>query len=97
MRAPLSGCLPVLLAQGHQAGHLLLGHADLLAAELGQRHVFDFERGEFLTSFHDDLQYGLCSRSRRLPANGELKRWVMRNRKWMGGERRELRVDEPVL
>jgi len=31
----------VLLADRHQAGHLLLGHADLLAAELGQSDVLD--------------------------------------------------------
>ena len=35
--APFSGCCgAVLLAHGHQAGHLVLGEVDLLAAELGQ-------------------------------------------------------------
>jgi hypothetical protein len=29
--------------QGHQAGHLLLGEVDLLAAEVGQREVGDLE------------------------------------------------------
>ena len=32
-----------LLAHGHQAGHLVLGERDLLAAELGQREVGDLE------------------------------------------------------
>ncbi len=42
MRAPLSGCdVGVLAAQRHQAGHLVLGQADLLAAELGQGKVGD--------------------------------------------------------
>ena len=37
MRAPLSGCCgAVLLAQRHEAGHLVLGEADLLAAEVGE-------------------------------------------------------------
>ena len=45
MRAPASGFLrAVLLAQRHQAGHLLLGEADLLAAELGEREVLHLER-----------------------------------------------------
>ena len=44
--APASGFLPLILgAQRHQAGHLLLGEADLLAAELGQRQVGHLERG----------------------------------------------------
>ena len=33
----------VALAQRHQAGHLLLGEADLLAAELGQRQILHLE------------------------------------------------------
>ena len=42
--APASGLLrAVLLAQGHQPGHLVLGEADLLAAELGQRQVLHLE------------------------------------------------------
>ena len=37
IRAPASGLLPrVARAQRHQAGHLLLGEADLLAPELGE-------------------------------------------------------------
>ena len=45
MRAPASGCVArVLGAQRHQAGHLVLGQADLLAPELGQRQVGDLER-----------------------------------------------------
>ncbi len=37
MRAPASGFwLAVLLAQGHQPGHLGLGDGDFLAAPLGQ-------------------------------------------------------------
>ena len=32
-------------AQRHEAGHLLLGEADLLAAEFGQREVGHLERG----------------------------------------------------
>ena len=38
MRAPASGCDGAeLLAQRHQAGHLVLGEADLVAARLGER------------------------------------------------------------
>ena len=45
MRAPASGCLPrVLAAQRHQAGHFLLGEADFLAAELGERQVLHLVR-----------------------------------------------------
>jgi arylamine N-acetyltransferase len=43
MRAPASGCVAVLLAHRHQAGHLVLGEADLLAAGLGEREVGDLE------------------------------------------------------
>ena len=40
MRAPVSGWLsPNSLAQGHQAGHLVLGEADLVAAGLGEAQV----------------------------------------------------------
>ena len=35
--------LGVLATQGHQAGHLVLGEGDLLAAELGQTQVGDLE------------------------------------------------------
>ena len=53
MRAPLSGLArPVLLAQRHQAGHLFLGHADLLAAQLGQREVLHLECGELGARVH---------------------------------------------
>ena len=42
MRAPLSGWLGgVLLADGHQAGHLVLGDGDFLAAPVGQGEVGD--------------------------------------------------------
>ena len=44
MRAPASGLRrAVALAQRHQAGHLVLGELDLLAAEVGQREVGDLE------------------------------------------------------
>ena len=43
-RAPASGLLPVLLADRHQAGHLLLGEANLFAAEFGQREILHLER-----------------------------------------------------
>ncbi len=44
IRAPLSGWEPAnSLAGRHQAGHLVLGEADLLAAELGQGEVGDLE------------------------------------------------------
>ena len=44
MRAPASGWLVgVLGPQGHQAGHLVLGELDLLAAEGGQGEVGDLE------------------------------------------------------
>ena len=40
MRAPASGfLLAVLRAERHQAGHFLLGEADFLAAELGERQI----------------------------------------------------------
>ena len=46
MRAPVSGLLVrVALAQGHEAGHLVLGELDLLAAEVGEREVGDLEVG----------------------------------------------------
>ena len=35
----------VLAADRHQAGHLVLGERDLLAAELGEREVGDLEVG----------------------------------------------------
>ncbi len=35
----------VLAAHGHQAGHLVLGQLDLLAAPIGQREVGDLEVG----------------------------------------------------
>jgi hypothetical protein len=35
----------ILGTQRHQAGHLLLGETDLLAAEFGQRQVGHLERG----------------------------------------------------
>jgi hypothetical protein len=43
-RAPVQRAgLGVLAAQLHQAGHLVLGQPDLLAAELGQTQVGDGE------------------------------------------------------
>jgi hypothetical protein len=36
--------VPVALAQRHQARHLVLGQADLLAAEVGEVEVGDLER-----------------------------------------------------
>ena len=45
IRAPRSGWLRrVLLADRHQARHLVLGEPDLLAPELGQRQIGDLER-----------------------------------------------------
>ena len=44
-----------LLARRHQAGHLVLGEADLLAAEVGEREVGDLEvlgRGRCVAVFH---------------------------------------------
>ena len=42
--APASGCDgAVLLAHRHEAGHLVLGEPDLLAAEVGERQVGDLE------------------------------------------------------
>ena len=44
MRAPASGWLArVLGPHGHEAGHLVLGQLDLLAAELGQGEVGHLE------------------------------------------------------
>ena len=46
MRAPARGCSEADLGpHGHQAGHLVLGQHDLLAAELGQGEVGDLEVG----------------------------------------------------
>ena len=45
IRAPASGFFaPCCFAKRHQPGHLLLGEADFLAAELGQRQILDLER-----------------------------------------------------
>jgi hypothetical protein len=42
--APASGWLAaVLLTERHQAGHLMLGQADFLAPELGERKIGDLE------------------------------------------------------
>ena len=38
--------LAVLLAEGHQAGHLVLGQHDLAAAEIGQGQIGDFVRAD---------------------------------------------------
>jgi hypothetical protein len=43
MRTPLSGFGRRFFRQGHQAGHLMLGDIDFLAAPFGERDVFDFE------------------------------------------------------
>ena len=52
MRAPLSGWLRgVLLADGHEAGHLGLGDGDLLAAPVGEREVGDVEVGGLAAGF----------------------------------------------
>ena len=46
MRAPASGLRrAVALAHRHEAGHLVLGEVDLLAAEVGEREVGDLEVG----------------------------------------------------
>ena len=56
MRAPASGCVGgVLLADRHQAGHLVLGEGDLLAAEGGQGKVGDLEVLAGGDSRHDEL------------------------------------------
>jgi hypothetical protein len=39
MRAPFSGCLGELFADGHQAGHFGFGDADFFAAPFGQADV----------------------------------------------------------
>ena len=45
-RTPASGfSCGVLAADGHQAGHLVLGDGDFLAAPIGQGQVGDFEVG----------------------------------------------------
>ena len=46
MRAPASGLRrAVALAQRHEAGHLVLGELDLLAAEVGEGEIGDLEVG----------------------------------------------------
>ena len=43
MRTPLSGfCGAVFFADGHQAGHFVLGDVDFFAAPFGEADVFDF-------------------------------------------------------
>ncbi len=49
----------VLLADRHQAGHLVLGEGDLLAAELGQGEVGDLEVLSVVDSRHYGLLLGL--------------------------------------
>ncbi len=58
--------LGVLLADGHQAGHLVLGEGDLLAAELGQGEVGDLEVLPVFDSRHGVLLLGIGSRWVRL-------------------------------
>ena len=43
----------VLPPQGHQAGHLVLGQLDFLAAPLGQREI-----GDFVRQLRFDLRHG---------------------------------------
>jgi hypothetical protein len=46
--APASGCLPAYRARRrHQAGHLVLGEADLVAAELGEARSFTLNGSRF--------------------------------------------------
>jgi len=46
IRAPFSGCASgVLGAQGHEAGHLVLGELDLLAAERGRERSATLKSG----------------------------------------------------
>ena len=55
MRAPASGLRrAVLPPQGHQAGHLLLGQLDFLAAPIGQGNISDFVRQLGFDLRHDD-------------------------------------------
>ncbi len=59
-------CLGVLLADRHQARHLVLGEGDLLAAEVGQGEVGDLEVLSVLDSRHCELLLGFGSRWVRL-------------------------------
>ena len=52
----------VLLADGHQAGHLVLGEGDLLAAELGQGEVGDLEVLSVVDSRHASCSSWVGSR-----------------------------------
>ena len=53
MRTPLSGFAgAVLLADGHQAGHFVLGDRDFLAAPVGEGDV-----GDFVV-----VRFGFCNR-----------------------------------
>ena len=64
MRAPASGCcVAVLGAQGHEAGHLVLGEVDLLAAEAGEGEVGDLEVGR-RSGWSDGCQCWRSCRSR---------------------------------
>ena len=69
MRAPASGFVGRTFPQGHQAGHLVFGQLDFLAAPLGQpvefgrRTIHDFVRKLFrshlrhgnLLRFHEQM------------------------------------------
>ncbi len=54
--------LGVLLADRHQAGHLVLGEGDLLAAEVGQGEVGDLEVLSVFDSRHYELLLGVGAR-----------------------------------
>ena len=60
MRAPASGLvLAVLFAQGHQAGHFVLGQLDLLAAPFGQALELGGRTIEHLVrQFRSHLRHG---------------------------------------
>ena len=45
----------VLLPQGHQAGHFVLGQPDFLAAPIGQRHIGHFIGHLCGDLWHDDF------------------------------------------
>ncbi len=55
-----------LAADGHQAGHLVLGEGDLLAAELGQGEIGDLEVLSVVDSRHGEVLLGVGARWERL-------------------------------
>ena len=69
MRAPASGCVRTeLLAQRHEARHLVLGEAELVAARLGERQIGDLELERARGGRGGDSGLGTASADFSIPA-----------------------------